>query len=86
MWRIAGYEGLELKRAKFSSFKFGRHFYLQYVISMPRGSVQFKISGTHHHVPANHLVLLNPDDVHEMWTDKNKLWGFNCFYIEESLM
>lgn len=86
MWKASGVEGLELKRARFTTFNFGRHLHPQYVISLPKGPVKFTIDRTRHDILPDNLVILHPGDVHEMGSGKNATWGFNCFYVDESLM
>ena len=86
MWRVEGIDGLELKHAEFSTFRFGRHLHASHVISLPSPSIHFKVSGQYYQMESDQIILLNPGEVHEMGSPHHFSWSFRCFYLDSTLM
>lgn len=87
MWRCPFIEGLELKRARHSTFSFGRHRDERYVICLiEEGAEAFSCRGIRYVARRGGIVALHPEDVHDGGSADGGSWAYRCFHLPELLM
>lgn len=80
-WQSKQLDGLELLKAYFFEHEFAPHTHEGYGICSVHSGVQsFRWQGSVQHAPQNHLVLINPDEVHTGFASTPEGWRYYALY------
>ncbi|WP_167538590.1 AraC family transcriptional regulator [Streptomyces albofaciens] len=87
LWTAAGSGQVELLAARFRRFSFDRHTHEQLAVGViEQGAEGLRTPGGTVVIPAGHLVVLNPGQVHTGFAAEESGWRYRMFYFDTSLV
>ena len=73
--------GVEHLHARYLTHTFTPHTHAGYVIAVVEGGVQaFRYRGADHHAPPEHLIFINPGEVHTGYAKTDQGWCYRPLY------
>ena len=73
--------GVEHLHAHYLTHTFAPHTHSGYVIAVVEGGVQaFRYRGANHHAPPQHLIFINPGEVHTGYAKTDEGWCYRPLY------
>ena len=73
--------GVEHLHARYLTHTFAPHTHAGYVIAVVEGGVQaFRYRGADHHAPPEHLIFINPGEVHTGYAKTDEGWCYRPLY------
>jgi AraC-like DNA-binding protein len=74
-------DNLLLVQAQFTQHAFPVHYHDEFMIELVEAGVEkFKHKGVTHYAPSQHLILINPGEVHSAVSGSNHPWRYRAFY------
>ena len=87
VWRPQHWPGIELLAASFTQFEFGRHWHDELAIGViERGAEGLDYRGARVIVPQQHIVAINPAEVHTGFAGCDSGWSYRMFYFDTDLL
>ncbi|MEU7135970.1 AraC family transcriptional regulator [Streptomyces sp. NPDC046261] len=87
LWTAAGNPQVELLAARFERFAFDRHSHEQLSVGViEQGAEGLHMAGGTVVVPAGHLVILNPGQVHTGFAAEESGWRYRMFYFDTAMV
>lgn len=83
IWRPDHWPGIELLAASFTRFEFGRHWHDELAVGViERGAEGLDYRGSRVIVPQQHIVAINPAEVHTGFAGCDSGWKYRMFYFD----
>jgi AraC-like DNA-binding protein len=87
LWRVGDFQDLELMRATFVTRSFSPHYHEEFGIGvMEQGTLAYRTKGQNHMIPAGHLLVINPGEVHSGCAATATGWTYRIMYPNCSLV
>ncbi|UNO40803.1 AraC family transcriptional regulator [Streptomyces sp. MST-110588] len=87
LWTAPGSPQVELFKARFEHFSFDRHSHEQLSVGViESGAEGLHLGGGRVVIPAGHLVVLNPGEVHTGFAADEAGWRYRMFYFDTALV
>lgn len=87
LWTAAGSPQVELLAARFEHFTFDRHSHEQLSVGViEQGAEGLHVAGGKVVIPAGHLVILNPGQVHTGFAAAESGWRYRMFYFDTAMV
>lgn len=86
-WRIATFDGLEMLKAHYVHQRFPLHFHDSFCIGiMEQGIEILEMNGQKLTVPADAIILINPNEVHANYAFSDTGWHYRMMYINSEVL
>ena len=87
LWRPKDLEGLDLFDALINERKFPKHIHDNYTICVTeKGIGEVYYQGKLLKADSEHIILINPEEVHAGWALRGHSWKYKVMYIDRKLM
>lgn len=83
LWRSAEFSGIELLSATYTDFHFKKHWHDELAIGMiEAGAERLWYGGKDLLVPQQHIIAINPGEVHTGFAGADYGWRYRMFYFD----
>ncbi|KJY74718.1 AraC family transcriptional regulator [Vibrio nigripulchritudo] len=83
IWKSEHFSGIELLSANYNNFEFAKHWHDELAIGLIEdGAEGLLYRGQNIVVPKNHIVTINPSEIHTGYASCNDGWRYRMFYFD----
>lgn len=83
VWRVDGLAGIDLFKASFKRFTYGRHMHASYALGLiETGAQTFHHGGIRHLAPAGTIIAVNPGETHDGEAARPEGYGYRMLYVD----
>lgn len=83
VWRVDGLAGVDLFKASFKRFAYGRHMHASYALGLiETGAQTFHHGGIRHLAPAGTIIAVNPGEAHDGAAARPSGYGYRMLYVD----
>ncbi|PKF80781.1 AraC family transcriptional regulator [Vibrio sp. vnigr-6D03] len=87
IWKSDDISGIELLSANYSTFEFAKHWHDELAIGLIEdGAEGLLYRGQNIVVPKNHIVAINPSEIHTGYASCAQGWQYRMFYFDIPLI
>lgn len=87
LWKCEQIKGVELLKASFKQFQFSRHWHDELAVGIiEKGAEGLNYRGSKIIIPENHIVAINPAEVHTGFAGGEYGWTYRMFYFDTQLI
>lgn len=87
LWRHPDHPGIELLSARYTRFEFSRHWHDELAIGViEAGAEGLDYRGDRLLIPEQHIVAINPAEVHTGFAGADQGWTYRMFYFDPQLL
>jgi AraC-like DNA-binding protein len=83
IWQSEYFSGVELLSASYNKFEFAKHWHDELAIGLiEEGAEGLLYRGQNIVVPKNHIVAINPSEIHTGYASCDEGWRYRMFYFD----
>jgi len=83
IWKNQHFQGIELLRASYQQFEFSKHWHDELAIGIiEEGAEGLFYRGDNHVIPQQHIVAINPGEIHTGFAGHDNGWRYRMFYFD----
>ncbi len=83
IWKSEHFSGIELLSASYNKFEFAKHWHDELAIGLiEEGAEGLLYRGQNIVVPKNHIVTINPSEIHTGYAGSDEGWRYRMFYFD----
>ncbi|SHO54340.1 AraC family transcriptional regulator [Vibrio quintilis] len=83
IWQNEYFSGVELLSASYNKFKFAKHWHDELAIGLIEdGAEGLFYRGQNIVVPKNHIIAINPSEIHTGYASCDEGWRYRMFYFD----
>lgn len=87
LWRNPELPDVELLKASFQTFEFSKHWHDELAIGLiESGAEGLNYRGKNLVIPAQHMVAINPGEVHTGFSGSDTGWTYRMFYFDTAII
>ena len=83
IWQSEHFSGIELLSANYNKFEFAKHWHDELAIGLiEEGAEGLLYRGQNIVVPKNHIIAINPSEIHTGYASCDDGWRYRMFYFD----
>ncbi|SON52574.1 helix-turn-helix transcriptional regulator [Vibrio tapetis] len=83
IWKSEHFSGIELLSASYNKFEFAKHWHDELAIGLiEEGAEGLLYRGRDIVVPKNHIIAINPSEIHTGYVSCHEGWRYRMFYFD----